>query len=38
MRYAAALGVPVVVHTELMPGGFVLPDWLDAGQQAELPI
>lgn len=28
MYYAASLGVPLVAHTELMPGGYELPEWL----------
>lgn len=38
MRYAVSLGVPVVVHTELMPGGYELPSWLDAGNQTALDL
>jgi hypothetical protein len=32
MRYAVAMGVPLVVHTEIMPGGFELPSWTNQEQ------
>lgn len=37
MRYAASLGVPIVLHHELLPLNVVLPDWLQTyGHQLAL--